>query len=99
MFVALALTAMGIELCFGYPSALLRAIGHPVIWIGSLIGLLDRRLNRKDSGRGHGIIAVLIVLVMAGSAAALAQHVLFRLSFGPFLAGLAASSLIAQRSL
>jgi adenosylcobinamide-phosphate synthase len=99
MFVALALTAMVIELCLGYPSILLRIIGHPVIWIGALIGLLDRRLNRKDAGCGSGIIAVLIVFVIVGSAAALAQHILFRLPFGLFIAALPASSLIAQRSL
>src|SRR5580698_9221325 len=99
MFVALALTAMVIELCLGYSSILLRTIGHPVIWIGALIGLLDRRLNRKDAGRGNGIIAVLIVLVIVGSATAVAQHLLFRLPFGLFLIALAASSLIAQRSL
>jgi adenosylcobinamide-phosphate synthase len=99
MFVALALTAMVIELCLGYSSILLRTIGHPVIWIGALIGLLDRRLNRKDAGRGNGIIAVLIVLVIVGSATTVAQHLLFRLPFGLFLIALAASSLIAQRSL
>jgi adenosylcobinamide-phosphate synthase len=99
MFVALALTAMLIELCLGYPSALLHAIGHPVTWIGSLIGLLDRRLNRKDAGRSSGIIAVLIVLVIVGSAAAIAQHALFRLPFGLVITALATSSLIAQRSL
>ena len=90
---------MVIELCFGYPSALLRAIGHPVIWIGSLIGLLDRRLNRKDTGRSSGIIAVLVVLVIVGTAAFLVQQVLFYLPFGLFIIALAASSLIAQRSL
>src|SRR5580704_7698914 len=99
MFVALALTAMVIELCLGYSSILLRTIGHPVIWIGALIGLLDRRLNRKDAGPGNGIIAVLIVLVIVGSATTVAQHLLFRLPFGLFLIALAASSLIAQRSL
>ncbi len=32
----------------GYPDWLLRAIGHPVIWIGQLIGWLDRVLNRAN---------------------------------------------------
>ena len=44
--VALALLAMLIELCLGYPQRLVRAIGHPVTWIGGLIGALDRLLNR-----------------------------------------------------
>jgi adenosylcobinamide-phosphate synthase len=37
MSVALALFAMLIELCLGYPEWLVRAIGHPVSWIGNLI--------------------------------------------------------------
>ena len=67
MSVALALLAMLIELCVGYPERLVRAIGHPVTWIGGLIAALDRALNR-DSGelrrqrRLAGVIAVLIVL-------------------------------------
>jgi adenosylcobinamide-phosphate synthase len=100
MFVALAFTAMLIELCLGYPTTLLRLIGHPVTWIGSLIGLLDRRLNRKDAGRATGIMAILIAIVIVGTAAVIAQYLLLRLPFfGPVAVALAASSLIAQRSL
>ena len=46
MFAALAFLALVIERIVGYPDWLLRAIGHPVIWMGKLIALLDRRLNR-----------------------------------------------------
>ncbi len=45
---------MLIELCLGYPQPLLRAIGHPVTWIGGLIGALDRALNREQRGSGRG---------------------------------------------
>ncbi len=50
MSVALALLAMLIELCLGYPQPLTAAIGHPVTWIGALIGELDRALNRDAAG-------------------------------------------------
>ena len=70
MFVALALLAMLIELALGYPRPVLRAIGHPVTWIGSLIGALDRSLNREAGGqiqrRAAGIITVLAVTAIAG---------------------------------
>jgi adenosylcobinamide-phosphate synthase len=56
---------MLVELCFGYPQALLRAIGHPVTWIGALIALLDRRLNSTKSGRAAGIIALLCSLSLS----------------------------------
>lgn len=48
MSFLLAFLSLLVELCFGYPDRLLRAIGHPVIWIGSLISFLDRTLNRAE---------------------------------------------------
>ena len=46
--------ALLIEASFGYPDRLLRTIGHPVIWLGRLIGWLDRTLNRESrSGTDH----------------------------------------------
>jgi len=99
MSVALALFAMLVELCFGYPQALLRAIGHPVTWIGALIALLDRRLNSTKSGRAAGIIALLVLLVIVGSIAAIVQHALLKLPFGLLITALIGSSLVAQRSL
>src|SRR4029077_3202008 len=103
MSVALALLAMMIELCAGYPNALLRAIGHPVIWIGRPIAALDRLLNR-DTGdakwrRGEGTIAVLLLLGIVGSIAFIVEHELLRLPFGLFAVAIVASPLIAQRSL
>src|SRR6202166_3157678 len=100
MSVALALFAMLIELFGGYPERLLRAIGHPVAWIGSLIGALDRALNRDMATRRlAGIVAVAILGAIVGSIAFLIQHELFRLPFGIFVTALVASTLIAQRSL
>jgi adenosylcobinamide-phosphate synthase len=103
MTVALTFVAMLIELCFGYPAALHRAIGHPVTWIGHLIAWLDRVLNRASASpaarRAAGIAAVLIVLAIVGAIAVLLQSALLRLPFGILAASLVASTLIAQRSL
>jgi adenosylcobinamide-phosphate synthase len=103
MSVALALVAMLIELCFGYPDRLQRAIGHPVTWIGRLIALLDRSLNREAAGpqarRAAGIVAVLVVLVIVGVIAIAIQDALLRVPFGIFAVGVLASTLVAQRSL
>ena len=96
---------MVIELCLGYPDPVLRAIGHPVTWIGRLIAALDKRLNRDaasaSEGRAMGVVAILIVLAIAGTIALLVEQALLRIPFGfGFLAvGLLASSLLAQRSL
>jgi adenosylcobinamide-phosphate synthase len=103
MSVALALVAMLIELCLGYPDRLQRAIGHPVTWIGRLIALLDRSLNREaaepQARRAAGIVAVLVVLVIVGVIALAIQHALLRAPFGIFAVGVLASTLVAQRSL
>jgi adenosylcobinamide-phosphate synthase len=99
MSVALALIAMLIELCLGYPQWLVRMIGHPVTWIGGLIAALDRLLNAEPARRAKGIVSLLIVIAIVGSVAFLLQHELLRLSFGLFFTALIASSLIAQRSL
>ena len=94
---------MLIELCLGYPQAVLRAIGHPVTWIGHLISALDRTLNRETAGanarRAAGVAAVLILLAVVGTIALLAQHELLRLPAGLLAAAIIASTLIAQRSL
>lgn len=94
---------MLIELAAGYPQALVRAIGHPVTWIGTLIALLDRSLNRATDTPEHrrraGIVAAVIVCLIVGVVAFVVQRELVRLPFGIFLAALAASALIAQRSL
>jgi adenosylcobinamide-phosphate synthase len=103
MSVALALFAMLIELCIGYPQRVLRAIGHPVAWIGRLIGALDRLLNRDaDSAnwrKGAGIVAVLVLLGLVGSIAFVVERELLRLPFGLAATAVLASTLIAQRSL
>jgi adenosylcobinamide-phosphate synthase len=94
---------MVIELCAGYPQALVRTIGHPVTWIGRLIGTLDRLLNRDTAEakwrRGAGTIAVLLLLGIVGSIAFVVERELLRLPFGLIAVAVIASTLIAQRSL
>ncbi len=66
----LACGALLIEAAVGYPSMLFRALGHPVVWIGALIGGLDRRLNRPSWPaawrRGAGVLALSCVLLAVG---------------------------------
>jgi adenosylcobinamide-phosphate synthase len=92
-----------IEALVGYPDRLLHAIGHPVIWIGRVIGTLDRALNRESmSDRGRravGVAALVIVVAVAAGIALALEHGLARLPFGLLLAAILASTLIAQRSL
>ena len=103
MFVPLAFLSLLVELGLGYPDRLVRAIGHPVIWIGKLISFLDKSLNRAtDTDAQRRILGVVALAVIVGLPAAIAFAVeqLFGLvPFGIFLTAIAASSLVAQRSL
>lgn len=94
MSAALALVAALVELAVGYPDRLYRAIGHPVSWMGRLIAALDRRLNRGSGRQVRGVLAVaVLVAASAGAGLAVAAGV------GPLLGAVAASTLLAQRSL
>ena len=44
--------ALAIEVVAGYPQVLYRAVGHPVTWIGVLIGWLDKNLNFAPAEHG-----------------------------------------------
>ena len=94
-----------LEAMAGYPGAALRAIGHPVMWAGALIGWMDRAWNREASAacsrRVRGVFAILALLAAsAGPAAALqAASSLLPPALSLLLTAAAASTLLAQRSL
>ena len=96
--MTLLLIALLVEAVVGYPDRILRAIGHPVIWIGRLISALERRLNRPvlafAARRAWGVAALLVLVVLGGTVGGALEAVL-----GVVLAGILASSLLAQRSL
>ena len=91
------------ELLLGYPDRLVKAIGHPVIWIGRLIAFLDRNLNRETdsvSRRKLAGVATLVMLILAAVVSALLIEQAFALvPFGIVGVAIIATSLIAQRSL
>jgi len=103
MAAPLALLALLIELMFGYPDWLARRIGHPVTWMGHLIGVLDRRLNRDDAGsearRRTGAVALLLLLSVVGAAAFVIEYSLLLLPLGFIAVAILGSTLLAQRSL
>jgi adenosylcobinamide-phosphate synthase len=104
-FLLVALLALGCEAVIGYPDVLFRRLGHPVTWMGALIGLLDRTLNRDDLDvdrrRVNGVLAAVVnvaasalVAAAIGSLSGLAGPIV-----GPCLAAVAGSTLLAARSL
>lgn len=87
----------------GYPDTFAKSIGHPVTWMGKLIDWLDAKLNREDadaeSRRRAGAIAVFVLLAVVGIVALAVEQILLLLPFGFFLAAIAASTMLSQRSL
>jgi adenosylcobinamide-phosphate synthase len=88
---------------FGYPRAIARVIGHPAIWMGKLIGTLDRNWNLASMSpaqrRLAGIAALIMLVLMVSVASYVIQHSLLLLPLGLNFVALVASTLIAQRSL
>ena len=63
-----------VELAFGYPDRLVRAIGHPVIWIGQLISLLDRTSTATPTTTAQRRLAGLIALVLLVARPGIVRH-------------------------
>jgi adenosylcobinamide-phosphate synthase len=101
LFVVVA--ALAFDALVGDPDWLWRRLPHPVVWIGSFIGWLDRSLNRETwspaQRKWAGIGAILLLLVISVLTGILIEFALRPVAFGTILIGLIASTLIAQRSL
>jgi adenosylcobinamide-phosphate synthase len=92
-----------LEACLGYPQWIYARIGHPVVWIGTVIEILERRWN--DPSRSDGTrrwLGILAVTIAAGAAAAIGwviQAGAQRLPLGSLIIALVATTGLAQRSL
>lgn len=99
----LLLAALIVEACVGYPQALYRVIRHPVVWIGVVIDVLERQLNRPALGdevrRSLGILTVVLTAGGAALAGYAVQTLAVNISFGNVLIVLIATTGLAQHSL
>jgi adenosylcobinamide-phosphate synthase len=97
--------ALLVEGAVGYPTWLFRAIRHPVVWIGTLLGWLDGRLNHDAAPdprrRDAGVLALVITLASVLAPSVALQVLAIRLPGvkGILIMMLLGSSLFAQRSL
>jgi len=103
MFLPLALLSLLVELAAGYPDRVVKAVGHPVIWIGKLIEFLDRTLNvateTAQQRRMSGIGALVLLLLAVAFIGHAAELLLGWFAFGIVPTAILASTLLAQRSL
>ena len=100
---ALAALALVIEYFVGYPSVLEKTIGHPVQWIGKLIGYLDEGLNDPDLETGdqlnHGLCAIAALCVAVGVPAFIVAKFLNYIPDGWVINIAIATTMLAQKSL
>ena len=103
---AILLIAWLIDDLVGYPAALFKQIGHPVTWIGALISMLDRQLNRDTQSfwqrRLLGTLALGLILLPTVGAAIILQWTLIHhlpMPLACAILGLFSATLIAQKSL
>ena len=92
-----------LERLVGYPAWLTDRIGHPVIWMGKLIDVLDTRSNDPEksfeSRRMAGIVAITTVVLATLVVTLGVLQILRFLPFGWLIEILLASTLIAQKGL
>ena len=99
MQIFLAPLALILERLFGYPRPLLEVIRHPVIWMGSLISLLDARLNHGTGRRLKGALALAILLLVTGGIAAALAWLTRLVPAGWIVEAVLATTLLAQKEL
>jgi len=100
-FVVIA--ALAFDAMIGDPDWLWRRAPHPVVWIGNLIGFLDRLLNRESWSRLQrkfaGVATIILLVIASVLIGGLLEDLFEPDLFGILAKGLLASVLIAQRSL
>ena len=99
----IVIAALAFDALIGDPDWLWRRPGHPVAWIGALIRVLDRELNREDRSQQQrktaGIAGTAAMVVLSAAAGILVQTTVQQLPMGNLAVALIASIFIAQRSL
>lgn len=98
-----ALLAIALDAAIGWPRALYRRIGHPVGLFARLIDMCERIWNRPAwsfaARRAMGVLTLLLLVLLAGVPAGLAQQALLAYPHGWIAVALLAWPALAQRSL
>ena len=99
----IAFLAAALERLVGYPAWLVDRIGHPVIWMGRLIEIEDRRRNDPEtsfeSRKRQGVVAIAVVVGVVLIISVGITTILRAVPFGWVIEVALASSLLAQKGL
>jgi adenosylcobinamide-phosphate synthase len=103
MHTLIAPLALLLERRFGYPQALVKVIGHPVIWYGKLIDLLDTRLNQPQRSGGdrkiRGVVMLALLLLAALIPTLLIGWLTNLVPYGWIIDAILATAFLAQKEL
>ncbi|MGY8707759.1 adenosylcobinamide-phosphate synthase CbiB [Bradyrhizobium sp. 18BD] len=102
-FAGAMVVAMAVDALLGWPSWLFARIGHPVTWLGRLIGAVDSAWNREAATpalrRAAGIAGALVVIAISVALGSVLQSMLPWGWIQIVLVGVLAWPLVALRSL
>jgi len=102
-FAGAMAVAIGLDALLGWPNWLVARIGHPVTWLGSLIGTLDTRWNRAIDApwvrRIAGVAAALLVVTLAAGLGLVVQSLMISAWSRVIVIGILAMPFVATRSL
>jgi adenosylcobinamide-phosphate synthase len=102
-FAGAMAVAMAMDAVLGWPDGVFARIGHPVTWLGRVIGVLDARWNRaRDAAwkrRAAGVAAALIVIALSSGVALAVQALMPQGWSRLVLLGILAWPFVALRSL
>ena len=97
------LGAILIDIIFGWPNIIYKAIGHPVTWVGKLIKFFDKKLNNisysNNFKKMSGLVTLLICSLLVISICILIEKFLNQFSFGMFISMIIIWPLIAINSM
>lgn len=85
--------ALGLDAILGEPRWLWSRLPHPAVVMGRGVAALDRALNTGTAKQAKGVVAILVLAMLAGLAGWVVQ------SLGPVVTVIAAAILLAHRSL
>ena len=99
----ITLTALIIERLFGYPRWLYARIGHPIEYVGKLIGRFETTLNRPAATpftrQISGLLLIIVLILVGILSAALLAYYLRSIPYGWAVEALLAAPFIAQSEL
>lgn len=102
-FAGAMVVAMAVDALLGWPSWLFARIGHPVTWLGRLIGVIDASWNRGSDPpalrRAAGVAGALVVIAISVAIGWMLQVLLPTGWIQIMLVGVLSWPLVALRSL